>query len=145
MIVILVMAIGSYQRILCYYREFLMCLWSSANICRCETLLERVKWSVSNSQPMFDAVSNAALFGKHFYSSLVRISQVWPPEYIPLNHPLIACCVFNPWDALLEHGQEPRFQSYELSKLILGHYSRYWKIGSALLRKLIFSENKGCD
>ncbi|KAJ9617143.1 hypothetical protein H2200_000864 [Cladophialophora chaetospira] len=100
----------------------------------CDTLMERIKWSIETPGPPFGAVSNAALFGKHFYSTLVRISQVWPPEYIPLNNPLISCCVINPWDTLLELRQPPAFQSYELAKLLLGHYSRFWMIGNALLR-----------
>ncbi|OQV10701.1 Fungal specific transcription factor domain-containing protein [Cladophialophora immunda] len=101
----------------------------------CEALLERRRWCHAGPEPSLNIVQEAATFGRHFYSSLVRIAQIWPPEYIPLNHPFMSCCMINPWDALAAQ-HEPNFQSYELSKLLLSHYSRYWRIGGALLRLL---------
>ncbi|EXJ63277.1 uncharacterized protein A1O5_11598 [Cladophialophora psammophila CBS 110553] len=104
-------------------------------ILSCEALLERRRWSQNRSETSFNTGQEATIWGRHFYSSLVRIALIWPPEYIPLNHPFMGCCVINPWDAL-EARREPNFQSFELSKLLLSHYSRYWKIGGALLRLL---------
>ncbi|KIX97419.1 uncharacterized protein Z520_06871 [Fonsecaea multimorphosa CBS 102226] len=55
---------------------------------------------------------------------------------------ILSCCMINPWDALAAR-HEPNVQCYEISKLLLGHYSRYWKIGGALIRLLsIISEGR---
>ena len=104
---------------------------------RCETVSERMRWSLSSSEASSDTSVEASHFGKYFYSRLVRVAQVWPSEYIALNHPFMGCCMVNPWDALVQGQHQSKFQSYELSRLLLSHYSRYWKIGSALLRKYL--------
>ena len=84
-----------------------------SNICRCEALLERLKWSLSSSDPSFDAATEAGVFGRYFYSKLVRISQVWPPEYIPLNQPLLNPSAFPLYAQAKELSESTRYQSVD--------------------------------
>ena len=94
-----------------------------------------MKWSSRSRDTAFDVANEAPAFAQHFCSRLIRIVQNWPPEYMPFSSPFIGCCFINPWDALAEGPNLPSVQSYELAKLLLAHYSQYWKIGAALIRK----------
>jgi hypothetical protein len=102
----------------------------------CETILERLKIFGplrSNGSGLTDELKR---FSRRFTSVLVNIAQVWLPEYIPLAHPIMCCALINPWDIAFGSKDSGNIPSFELSELLLAHFARYWKLGTASLRMI---------
>ena len=101
---------------------------------RSETLLERIKWPRVEQLESPATDDDATQFRKRISSYLVDIGQVWPSELIPLSNPIMCCCVVAPGTTEVRKS-DIALHSLEVSTLILSHYSRYWKLGNAMLRK----------
>lgn len=58
--------------------------------CSCETILERLAGHEPHKSSASSITDDLTRFGKRFTSMLVNIARVWPPEYIPLVHPIVS-------------------------------------------------------
>lgn len=80
-------------------------------------------------------MANSAIMNQ-VASELLRITNIWSAEYIPMNLPFIACCLVSPGARFVQNhiSIEP---TLELSKLVLSHYARYWRVGQLMLRECL--------
>lgn len=79
----------------------------------------------------------------HQYTSQIfRAIHIWPPEYVALAGPLIACLILGPTAINLRVARELQSPpttdnttnvQEELLKLVLTQFAKYWEIGSLLL------------
>lgn len=98
----------------------------------CDIVLERLRRSTPPNEDSIQTQADvAAAFGKRFTSLLVNIARIWPPECIPLIHPLMCCCIVNPWAS----ASPSDVRGKELSKLFLSHCSKFWGVGDTMLRE----------
>jgi hypothetical protein len=75
------------------------------------------------------------------YQGLPRIISQWPPEYIALSHPFIACMMvpvyFGP-SLLYYSGVSDSELLGDMAVLVLSQYAEYWQMSNILLRKSFF-------
>jgi hypothetical protein len=98
----------------------------------CETILERFKNGGTPTANRFSVTDELKRFSRRFTSVLVNVAQVWSPEYIPLAHPIMYCALINPWDIAFGSKNSGKIPSFELSELLLAHFTRYWNLGKLL-------------
>ncbi|OAP65063.1 hypothetical protein AYL99_01035 [Fonsecaea erecta] len=106
-------------------------------IVACETLLEssRRPSGVRHDVDSPTSAQDTGPFARRMASYLVNVAQVWPPEYIPLNHPMVCCAVILP-ASIATQQCESTARAQEVAGLILSHYAKYWAIGSEMLQLL---------
>jgi hypothetical protein len=78
--------------------------------------------------------SSTTDFRYPYRDELPHIISKWPPEYIPLSHPFIACMMI-PLDlgSLLPSASDKGLLE-DMAMLVLSIYSEHWQIGKILLR-----------
>lgn len=58
--------------------------------CSCETILERLAGHEPHTSSSSSITDDPTRSEKRFQSMLLNIARVWPPEYIPLVHPIVS-------------------------------------------------------
>jgi hypothetical protein len=81
--------------------------------------------------------ANTAERSQIFRTDMLRIVNVWPPEYIAQSHPFI-CCLFMGDGAefvtpLVDATEPLTSLQNHLLKLVISQYTEYWNLASVLL------------
>jgi len=78
------------------------------------------------------STSSATDFPCPYRDELPRIISKWPPEYIPLSHPFIACMML-PLDLGYVIPVSDTGLLEDMAMLVLSLYAEHWQIGKILL------------
>jgi hypothetical protein len=79
------------------------------------------------------AASSSASASKARFDDITWIVGNWPPDFIAVAHPFIACTMMPVYVPSSSTSQtNPASLTHDLARLVLGHYSRVWRIGSTL-------------
>ncbi|OAG38447.1 hypothetical protein AYO21_07269 [Fonsecaea monophora] len=80
-----------------------------------------------------EVASSSASASKARLDDITLIVSNWPPDFIAVAHPFIACTmmpVYSPSNSTT--ATNPSSLPRDLSRLVLAHYARVWKLGSVL-------------
>ena len=75
----------------------------------------------------------------HQVGDLARMCATWPPEYIPLAMPIVACLIIGPSGTnIISAASTPNQNVRDILQLTLSHFSKYWDLATLALGE--FSE-----
>ncbi|OQV07842.1 Fungal specific transcription factor domain-containing protein isoform 2 [Cladophialophora immunda] len=122
------------------YREHNWILCCHFMILSCDSILENIRYL---QYDVGCANERLSLYGKRIVTQMIDIARQCKPEYIPMNHPFMGCCIVVP-GCLDARGLGLSLRNEDVSSLLLSHIGRYWKLG-LVMQKLITAVRQGLD